>query len=183
MRHWRLMIFVLGTATAGVAVAWYFAGSAPIVPFPRIMEHGQVVLLPNAAEQPRRGAKVVFDVSSESKPDEVNKGLDRAARLLNLYAAAGLAETDVRITLVFHGESTKAILTDKAYAERFAAETNPNLPLIRELKKAGIELHVCGQALHKKKYAADEVATEVTVAVSALTVIINKQSQGYVLMP
>ena len=153
------------------------------MPFPRILDHGHVVLLPNAAEQPRRGAKVVFYIASDAKPDEVNKGLDRAARLLNLYAAAGLSEADVKVTLVFHGESTKAVLTDKAYAERFAGEANPNLPLIRELKKAGVELHVCGQALHKRKYGADEVATEVTVAVSALTVVINKQSQGYVLMP
>ncbi len=41
----------------------------------------------------------------------------------------------------------------------------------------------CAGRLNTKKYQADEVAPDVTVALSALTVLINKQAEGYVLIP
>jgi len=55
--------------------------------------------------------------------------------------------------------------------------------LIRQLKAAGVELYVCGQALARRHYRTDEVAPEVAVAVSAAVVHINKQMDGYVLAP
>lgn len=38
---------------------------------------------------------------------------------------------------------------------------NPNLPLIRLLQKAGVEVIVCGQALSYKKIERGEVAGEI----------------------
>jgi intracellular sulfur oxidation DsrE/DsrF family protein len=182
MANSRILIIVIGllAATAGVA---YYLKTEPTVTYPRIAGYGDMVSLPEAAQQPRKGAKVLFDLTADAKPGDVNKGLVRTARLLNLYAAAGLPDHDVKVTVVLHGEATKAVLSDKAYAARFDAKDNPNLPLIRELKKAGVEVFVCGQSLNSKKYQAEEVAPEVTVAVSALTVLINKQAEGYVLVP
>src|SRR5262245_46813895 len=69
--------------------------------YPLVPGHGGVVLLPRAAEQPRKGAKAVFDVTADAKPGEVNKGLEQVARLLNLYGAAGLKTGDVKIAAVF----------------------------------------------------------------------------------
>ena len=43
---------------------------------------------------------------------------------------AKLKATDVKIVAVLHGDATKAILTDAAYAMRTGHEKNPNLPLI-----------------------------------------------------
>ena len=53
-------------------------------------------------------AKVVFDATTETKPSDVNKALDRVARLMNLYGAIGLKAQDVKITIVLHGEATKS---------------------------------------------------------------------------
>lgn len=53
------------------------------------------------------------------------------------------------------------------YAQAQGADKSPNLELIRQLKKAGVEIYVCGQALAHHGYATNEVAPEVTVAVSA----------------
>src|ERR1700722_4962976 len=78
--------------------------------FPIIPNVGGVVPLPNAAEQPRKGAKVVFDVTADAKPADLNKGLERVARLLNLYGSAGLKSSDVKIAVVMHGEATKSVL-------------------------------------------------------------------------
>ena len=152
--------------------------------FPIIEGYGGIVAVPDAVEPPRAGMKVVLDVTSESKkPEDVNKGLDRAARLLNLYGVAGLQESDIKMTVVLHGEATKSILSDKAWESRFQMKHNPNLPLIRLLQKAGAEVLVCGQALSYKKIERSEVTTDVPVAAAALTVLLNRQTDGFAYVP
>ena len=155
----------------------------PKLEFPIIPKHGGVVPRSSAVEPPRAGAKVIFDVTAEAKPADVNRGLDRAARLLNLYGAAGLKAQDVKITIVLHGEATKSILNDTAYQTRFQIEQNPNLPLIRSLQKAGVDVLVCGQALNSKGFPDAEVAEGVPVAAAAMTVVINRQMDDYAYFP
>jgi intracellular sulfur oxidation DsrE/DsrF family protein len=151
--------------------------------FPIIRNFGGVLPRPAAAQQPRAGVKVVLDVTADAKPADVNKGLDRVARLLNLYGAAGKLTSDVKIAVVLHGEATKSVLTDADYKDRFDVATNPNLPLIRDLQKAGVEIFVCGQALNYKGYADAEVADGIPIAAAALTVVINKQTDGFAYLP
>jgi len=179
------LIFVLALAVQVPPLA--SAQDTSVTPgqlvFPIIARHGGVLPRPKAVEQPRAGAKVVFDTTADAKPADVNKGLDRVARLLNLYGAAGLKAQDVTITIVLHGEATKTVLNDTAYKARFQIEQNPNLPLIRELQKAGVEVLVCGQALNYKGFSDGEVADGIPIAAAALTVAINKQSDGYSYLP
>jgi ubiquinone/menaquinone biosynthesis C-methylase UbiE/intracellular sulfur oxidation DsrE/DsrF family protein len=154
------------------------AGLKPLE-FPLIAGYGGVVKVANAVEKPQQGAKVLFDVSAAAPPQDVNKGLERAARLLNLYSAAGLKANDVKIAVVLHGEATKSALNEEFYRARFQVEQNPNLPLIRELQKAGVELFVCGQALNYKGFPESAVVGSIPIADSALTVSVNKQTAGY----
>ncbi len=158
------------------------AGKAGLV-YPLISGHGGVVPLPRAAEQPRKGAKALFDVTADAKPGEVNKGLEQVARLLNLYGAAGLTAREVKIAAVCHGAADKAVLSDAAYSARFKVAANPNLSLIRDLKKAGVEVFVCGQSLHDLGFKNEEVADAVSVADSAMLVLANKQADGYAYIP
>ena len=139
--------------------------------------------MPRAVEQPKKRAKAVFDVTADARPGEVNKGLEQVARLLNLYGAAGLNAGDVQIAAVCHGAADTAVLSDAAYLARFKVAANPNLPLIRDLKKAGVEVFVCGQSLHELGFEAEEVAEEVAVADSAMLVLVNKQADGYAYIP
>ena len=155
----------------------------PKLEFPIIPKQGGVLPRTKAVEQSRAGAKVIFDATADGKPVDVNKGLDRVARLLNLYGVAGLKAQDIQITIVLHGEATKSVLSDTAYKTRFQVEQNPNLPLIRELQKAGVEVLVCGQALNYKGFPDVEVAHGVSIAAAALTVVINKQMDGYSYIP
>lgn len=147
--------------------------------FPIIAQYGGVIARPSAIEQPRAGMKVVFDVMTDAKPTDVNKGLERLARLLNLYGAAGLQAKDVSIAVVLHGDATKCVLNDAACKQRFGVEQNPNRPLIQALQQAGVEISVCGQALHNKGISDAEVAEGIPIATSALTLVINKQADGY----
>ena len=151
--------------------------------FPIVDGIGGVLPRPQAAEQPRAGAKVVFDVTNDTKSADINKGLDRVARLLNLYGSAGLKASDVKIALVLHGESTKAALSDSSYKTRFEVEKNPNLPLIKKLQELGVEIYVCGQALNYKNFEDSEVADQIPIASAALTVVTNKQADGFSYIP
>ena len=151
--------------------------------FPLIGSYGGVVSVPNAAEKLRSGAKVVFDATSEANPGNVNKGLERAARLLNLCGTAGLKASDVKIVVVIHGDATKSVLNDDFYKARFQVDANPNRALIRELKNAGVNVFVCGQALNYKGFPVSAVLEDVAIADAALSVIINSQTDGFAYVP
>src|SRR5262245_36199751 len=103
------------TTAAILCLCGGVSAQVPELVFPIIPKIGGVVPLPNAAEPPRKGAKVVFDITADAKPGDLNKGLERVARLLNLYGAAGLKASDVKIALVMHGEATKTALSDAVY--------------------------------------------------------------------
>ncbi len=178
----RNLLVLTAVLAAGAADGQPPSAKSGLV-YPLVPGHGGVVTLPQAAEQPRKGAKAIFDISADARPGEVNTGLEQIARLLNLYGAAGLNAGDVKIAAICHGAADKAVLSDAAYAARFRLEHNPTLPLIRDLKKAGVEVFVCGQSLHDLGFKAEEVAPEVPVADSAMLVLVNKQGDGYAYIP
>lgn len=151
--------------------------------FPKIPDAGGVVLLPHAAQQPRPGAKIVLDVTAESDARELNKGLQKVARTVNLYAGARMDPDRMRIAVVFHGPAASVVLNDEEYARHAGAPHNPNRKLLRQLKDAGVTLYVCGQSLAHQGYSADGVAPEVELAVSAITVLVNCQQDGYAYVP
>ncbi|NNJ25919.1 DsrE family protein [Alienimonas chondri] len=163
----------------------------PEFQYPVIEGHGGIVVLPNAAQQPEKDSKVLLDITSDAKSGGVIKGFDRAGLILNQYTQAGAGTDDgFKMALILHGPATKAALRDEAYvkhskpyAQAQGDSSNPNLDLIRKLKKEGVEIYVCGQALAHHGFATDEVAPEVTIAVSAATVNINLQTDGYAYIP
>ncbi|WP_417747525.1 DsrE family protein [Rosistilla oblonga] len=151
--------------------------------YPVIANHGGVVHLPDAAQQPRAGTKLVVDLTSGGDPGQLNAGVEKLARYLNIYAGAGAKPAAAKIAVVFHGGATLAVLNEDAYTAKFKTASNPNLKLLRQLHDAGVELFVCGQALNGKGSAPDEVVDFIDVAVSALTAIVNLQSDGYAYIP
>ena len=180
--HWIILASCTFVAVSVVGGFYFLYGDDGPVTFPRVKEFGSVLLMGKAEHQPRRGAKVVMDITVASKDDELNYGLERAARLLNLYASAGVPDRNVQVSLVLHGEATRAALNDEAYASRYKTRANPSRELVKALKDAGVEMFVCGHAMHNKKIGNDEILPEFAVAVAALTVVINKQTEGYVLI-
>ena len=63
-------------------------GRRPVTPV--VPGYGAVVPIPDAAEPPAKGSKVVFDVTAPAKDaGKPLPGLVRAATLLNLAGAAG----------------------------------------------------------------------------------------------
>lgn len=158
---------------------------------PVIKAHGGIVELPQAAHQPKKGSKVILDITSKDPSGSVIKGLDRAALILNQYTAAGAGvDNGFKMAVILHGPATQAALSHEGYAKHTnpyltdkGKTKNPNLDLMAKLKKAGVDIFVCGQALAHHGFATTEVAPEVTIVVSAATLNINLQMDGYAYIP
>ncbi len=150
---------------------------------PIIANHGGVVQLPDAAQQPRHGTKILVDLTSGGDADKLNAGLEKVAKYVNIYAGGGAQPANVRIAVVFHGDATLSVLNPDAYSAKFKTDGNPNLQLLHDLHESGVELYVCGQSLISKGSAPEDVAAFIETAVSALTAVVNLQADGYAYIP
>lgn len=153
--------------------------------YPVIKGAGEVVSLPQAAVQPDPSLKykVVFDIT-EGKPQEgqLIPGLVKVARMINVFASAGMGPEKLDLVLVMHGPATEAALAGPAYQKKHGFP-NPSLELIDQLNQAGVKLLVCGQGLKEHRIAHKDVNPKLTIALSALTVLPTYQLRGYAFMP
>jgi intracellular sulfur oxidation DsrE/DsrF family protein len=159
--------------------------AAAAAPAQAITAAGDFHPVPHAAFLPDRNAsyKVVFGMTRGSaKPGQVNPALERVARTVNLYAAAGVPLDHLKFVAIAYGPATALVLDDAHYRAKFGV-ANPNLPVIAQLHKAGVTVAVCGQAVIENHFQDAWVAKDVEVALSALTTITELQHQGYALMP
>lgn len=123
--------------------------------------------------------KIVVDVvTGAQEPDETGFGLNNVARMLNLHAVGGVPPGNMEVVLAIHGGATVNVLNDAAYRAKYDVD-NPNLPLIRELKAAGVRLAVCGQSLIARKVDFADVAPEIEIATSMLTTVSTCQLRGF----
>lgn len=123
--------------------------------------------------------KVVFDIAkSPDQPGQINPQLNTLARFLNMHAQAGVPAENLKVACAIHNLASKDALSNAAYQERYGMN-NPNLPLLEALKEAGAEIYICGQSIHSRKIDRTELAAPVKVALSAMTVLITKQNEGY----
>lgn len=127
--------------------------------------------------------KVSKDLSATSKnPKEMNRGLESAARFLNMQARNGTASNTLELAVIVHGSAAKDMLTDDAYRARFGVE-NPNSGLLAGLGNAEVRIFLCGQTAAKRGFKPDQLNSNVSLAVSAMTAHIQLQSEGFMLIP
>jgi len=152
---------------------------------PTIQGFGKIHDLPKAAYRPEAGKsyKIVFSLTKAGKgASDVNPSLDHVARAVNLYVASGVPVSKLKFVAVAYGEATPLALDDAHYREKFGVP-NPNLPLIALLRKAGVDVAVCGQAVAEHQFDYSWVDRSVTVALSGLTTVTTLEQSGYALMP
>lgn len=152
---------------------------------PTIHGYGKIHYLANAAYKPdpRETYKIVFALTQAAKaPGSVNASLDHVARTVNLYVAAGVPLDHLKFVAIAYGAATPLALDDAQYRAKFGV-ANPNLPLIEELRKAGVDVSVCAQAVAEHDFQYDWVDHHVTLALSGLTTVTTLEHQGYDLMP
>lgn len=176
----RLLIgiaLVLMLSSAATAQNWVY---------PVIKNYGPALSLPNAAVQPDTSLeyKILFDIGSEKTEgaDAYNFQLAHVARLINIFATAGVMPDRMKLVAVVHSSATPIVLTNEQYKSTYNKD-NPNLKLISELKKAGVILYVCGQSLGDFQYKHEWVNPDITIALSAQVVIPTYELKGYAYMP
>jgi intracellular sulfur oxidation DsrE/DsrF family protein len=148
---------------------------------PIVQNFGSVWDIPFAKERPDTKTKynILVDITDgAAKPDTFNIYLEAVATLINLHGVGGTPAKNIHVIVVLHKMATFSILTDEKYQARFKT-SNPNLPLIKALKDAGVEFYTCGQTLFRGRISEDSILPEVTIATSALTTLTTYQLKGY----
>lgn len=175
----RLAVLLAATVLAP-SVALAQAGTAPLLvpdygkPFP--------VETPAVGANPALDYRVVLNVTKGGADGAPPPGLLTAARLANLLAQSGVPASHRHLFVILHGAATSAVLNEAGLKAR-GKTANPSAALIAELAKAGVAVHVCGQALGEAKIARREVLPEVQVDLSAAVTVPTLQLQGYALLP
>ena len=183
---WSGLALLLVLACA-IAIALSTRGSQadPRLTYPRIHGAGGVLPVGPNALMPSVSAehRLYVDVDGDGpNHGDVNQRLHTAAKLLNLYALAGVPNDKVHLVVLFYGRGVDLALSDEAYEKKYG-HANPNANLIEQLRKANVSMVVCGQALGHQNFVASDVRPGLTLALSALTAREELQTLGYGLVP
>lgn len=132
--------------------------------------------------------KVLFDSVQATKPGEVNRTLNGAARFMNMHAEAGIAEKSMKLAVVFHGKASVDVTRQYFYNSKFKSPdssevVNANAAVIKALTDKGVRVILCGQSAAYHSIENDDVLPGVEIALSAMTAHAVLQQQGYTLNP
>ena len=174
----RAIAILIATLSTSVPAQW------PAPKAPLITDADGYVTIPQAAVPPDKAHvyKAVFNATSAAeKPSELLPALNMAGSELNAFAVAGVPLQNAKFAIVFHGPAINGILDDAHYREKFGV-SNPNLKVLSQLKKCGVEIFVCGQNVATDKIDPKTLSPDVKVASDALIVLMTYQNNGYSLL-
>lgn len=179
MNNYAAVCIVTLTSVAAVAQA-----AAPVWVNPAVPDFGASAALPDASMQPDKSTnyKVVFNITEEGPGEKINPSLERVARATNTFTSAGVPLSHLHFIAIVHGPATLAVLDNDHYKGKFSVD-NPNVKLIGELKSAGVQVIVGGQALVAKRIPHEWVNRDVEITLSATSTVIMLEQQGYVIFP
>jgi hypothetical protein len=99
------------------------------------------VTIPKIAVPPdsNRTYRTIYDATLlAQEPTQLVPALNMTGAMLNALAASGVPLTNARFVVIFHGSAINGILDEAHYKARFGVP-NPNLTVLTQLKKAGVE--------------------------------------------
>ena len=151
---------------------------------PAIPNFGRTFAVPNPdfPTDTTKEYKVVFDIYTHpDDPSRINPQLNTLARFINMHTQAGVPLKNLHVACVIHNKASVEALDHPAYRERFGVD-NPNIALMEELEQAGAKVYMCGQSVAARGLKREELAAPVKVGLSAMTIILSLQEQGYELI-
>lgn len=123
--------------------------------------------------------KIVFQINrNEGDIRQPNLGLERVARVTNLYYAAGVPLNQLKFVVSINSDAVPAALNNEQFHKTYGVD-NPNLRLIDELKKAGVEVSICDQSVAFHNLQRDWIDQRVTHTISSGTTVATLQNEGY----
>ncbi len=153
--------------------------ASPVIP-----EADGFVVIPNAKIPPDKNHiyLAIYDATRAPKDSsQMLPALNMAGSELNAFGVSHIPLSHAKFVVVFHGAAINGILDNDHYKTKFGIN-NPNLKVLSELKKAGVELFVCGQNLLGENIDPKIISPDVAVASDALIVLMAYQNKGYALM-
>jgi len=123
--------------------------------------------------------KVVFDVAQAPEdPSKRNPYIETVARFLNMHEQAGVPKENLKVRMAMHGQASYGLLKNEHYKEKFGVD-NPNIALLEAIDTAGVDVILCGQTAGSRKLSPDRRIPLTKVALSAMTILIQSQEEGY----
>jgi len=127
--------------------------------------------------------RVVYELTTyPGEKTEQNRPLSVVARFMNMHGKNGVPLENLDVAVVVHGQTLLALLNDDAYEKMFGVK-NPSLALINDLARAGVNIYVCGQSLGFRGLDKSVLAEPVQVGLSAMTMLVTLQADGYTFLP
>ena len=179
--------------TSGMALAQQKSTSLTgVMPQTAIAQSEQNLLIPGIAAakelpgmkempDPNLTYKVIFDIERGAENvDQLNPGLVTVGRIVNTLAAHGISAEHRKIAVIFHGAATDIVQNNDAFKTRNSGHDNPNIAVLRTMKRAGVDLRVCGQAVQVRKIDPKTIQPEVELDLGAVFTLMNLQLRGYV---
>ena len=169
-------VLTLSLATAARPAA---AGQEAFHEGPLIKDHGRIAAVPDAAPLPGDASfRVAWDLAKAAENGQANRGLDTAARFLNMHRAAGVPAERLQLAVVVHGGAHRDLLTPEARGEE-----NPSAGLISQLIEHGVQIQLCGQTAAWYGVTGEDLLPGVRMALSAMTAHALLQQEGFTLNP
>lgn len=127
---------------------------------------------------PKASYRYAWDHTDSAATGEVNPGFLAVARTWNALRADRVPASRIQLAIVVHGRATLDLMGNTAYKARFGRD-NPNVAILEQLTKAGVEVIVCGQALLNRNVPRDDLLPQVQVARSAGYAHMILAAKGY----
>ena len=169
---------------AGIFATVFLGAKAQNKVNPVVKGFGTVSEVPYAVEKPDPAIdyKIVVEISSApEKNDAIHEFFDKVAAVVNLHALGGVPKDKLHVVMVVHGAAAQYIVNNEAYQKKFGIN-NPNLALFTALNDVGVKIFVCGQSVIKRNIDPATIASEVKVALSAITTLTTYELKGYALL-
>ncbi|WP_340587396.1 DsrE family protein [Erythrobacter alti] len=124
-----------------------------------------------------------YDVAKAAGEDGTNRGIESAARFVNMMALHGVPRENVEVAVVVHGAASLDLLGREAFAARFDGRENLTAAALSEMMEQGITIYLCGQSAAAHGIDKADLVPGVQMAISAMTAHALLQQQGYTVNP
>ena len=174
----KFLVLLIFLAACSADAQWP-APKSPVIP-----EADGYSLIPDAAVRPAKNHvyKTVFDATRfPADSSSPLLAVKNAASELNGFGVEGVPRKNWKFVMAFHSRAIDGILDNDHYRAKYHID-NPNLKLLAELRKNGVELYVCGQNMAELNLDRSAISPDVTVASDALIVLMTFQNKGYALL-
>ena len=150
---------------------------------PAIEGYGKIHYVDTPAFKPGTTAglsnKIVFQINrNEGDIRKPNLGLERVARVTNLYYAAGVPLDQLKFVVSINGDAVSSALNNDQFSKAYGVD-NPNLKLISELKKSGVQVTICDQSVAFHQLDRNWIDPMVTHTISSGTTVATLENSGY----